>query len=31
MLEEIDKWKDAPLWNKETIDKATKNWFKFLK
>ena len=30
MLKEIDKWKDAPLWNRQTIDKATKNWFKYM-
>jgi UDP-glucose 4-epimerase len=30
MLDEIDHWKDAPLWNKETISKATKTWFKYM-
>ncbi len=30
MLKEIDKWKDAPLWNRQTIDKETKNWFKYM-
>ncbi len=30
MLNEIEKWKDAPLWNREKIDKATKIWFKYL-
>ena len=31
MLQEIEKWKDAPLWTPKKIKKATKNWFKFLK
>ena len=31
MLSVIDDWKDAPLWGPETIEEATKNWFKFLK
>ena len=30
MLKEIHKWKDAPLWNKKKIKKATKLWFKYL-
>ena len=31
VLENIDHWKSAPLWNKNKIRKATKNWFKYLK
>lgn len=31
MLENIDYWKNAPLWTPEEIDKATKSWFKYLK
>ena len=31
MVENIDYWKDAPLWDKESIDIATKDWFKYLK
>jgi UDP-glucose 4-epimerase len=31
MLENISDWKDAPLWNKKKIYKATKLWFKYLK
>ena len=31
MLNDINLWKDAPLWNKKSIKKATKSWFKFLK
>ena len=30
MLLSIDKWKNAPLWNKKNIKKATKTWFKYL-
>jgi UDP-glucose 4-epimerase len=30
MLSYINDWKDAPLWNKDTIKDATKEWFKFL-
>lgn len=31
MIENIDYWKNAPVWNKESIKKATKDWFKYLK
>lgn len=30
ILEHIDYWRDAPLWNPELISKATATWFKFL-
>ena len=30
MLDNIDYWKDAPLWNKESIGEATKLWFEYL-
>ena len=30
MLENIDYWRDAPLWTKSKIKKATSNWFKIL-
>ena len=30
MLECIEDWKDAPVWNAETIADATKSWFDFL-
>ncbi|MDC2978890.1 GDP-mannose 4,6-dehydratase [Pelagibacteraceae bacterium] len=30
MLENIDDWKSAPLWDKYSIEKATSNWFKYL-
>ena len=31
LVENIEYWKDAPLWTKANIKKETKNWFKFLK
>lgn len=30
MLDNIDYWKDAPLFTVKDIEKATKNWFKYL-
>jgi UDP-glucose 4-epimerase len=30
MLENIDYWEDAPLWDTKKINKATKDWFRFL-
>ncbi len=30
MLEHIQDWKNAPLWNSEKINKATKDWFRYL-
>ena len=30
IIQNIDYWKDAPLWNKIKIYKATKTWFKYL-
>lgn len=30
MLNNISNWKDAPLWDKKKIFKATKLWFKYL-
>ncbi|MGV8108342.1 SDR family oxidoreductase [Methanospirillum sp.] len=30
MLESIDLWKDAPIWDAQGIDSATKDWFKYL-
>ena len=30
MLEVIDDWRDAPLWNQSTIADATADWFKHL-
>ena len=31
LINNINYWKNAPLWNKSNIKKATKNWFKYLK
>ena len=30
MIKEIDNWSDAPLWDKKSIDEATKTWFKYM-
>jgi UDP-glucose 4-epimerase len=30
MLKNIDDWKDAPVWNPDSISKATESWFKYL-
>lgn len=30
MLEVIDDWRDAPLWNEQSIAQATADWFKHL-
>ncbi|MEY4331502.1 MAG: hypothetical protein RLZZ196_240 [Bacteroidota bacterium] len=30
MLANIDNWKDAPVWNPSSIEKATESWFKYL-
>lgn len=30
MMKEIEHWKDAPLWDKDSIKEATKTWFEFL-
>lgn len=30
MLKDIDRWQDAPLWDKDSIKKATKTWFEYL-
>jgi UDP-glucose 4-epimerase len=30
ILNEIDYWKDAPLWDPTSIEAATKTWFNFL-
>lgn len=31
MLKNIDYWRNAPVWDPASIEKATKNWFDFLK
>ena len=30
MLDVIDDWRDAPLWDQQSIAEATKDWFKYL-
>ena len=30
MLERIDDWADAPVWNPSSIDQATASWFRYL-
>jgi UDP-glucose 4-epimerase len=30
VLKNINYWKNAPLWDKESINEATKSWFKFM-
>lgn len=30
MLEQIDYWRDAPVWDADSIHEATRDWFKFL-
>ena len=31
MLNNINLWKNAPIWTKSKISKSTKSWFKYLK
>ena len=30
MLENLDLYRDAPIWDKSSIEDATKDWFKCL-
>ncbi|MDE3077826.1 MAG: GDP-mannose 4,6-dehydratase, partial [Chloroflexota bacterium] len=30
MLENIDYWREAPVWEPETISSATRDWFRYL-
>ncbi|NGX63672.1 MAG: hypothetical protein KR126chlam6_01085, partial [Candidatus Anoxychlamydiales bacterium] len=30
LLDHIEDFKDAPVWDEKSIEKATKNWFKYL-
>jgi UDP-glucose 4-epimerase len=30
LLEQIDNWRDAPVWDPETIEEATAGWFRYL-
>ena len=31
LMQNINEWKDAPIWTPESIAQATKEWFKYLK
>jgi len=30
MLDNIEYWRDAPLWEPKSIEVATQDWFKYL-
>ena len=30
LIENIDYWKNAPVWDPNSIAEATKDWFKYL-
>ena len=30
MVDHIDEWQDAPLWDPSSIEKETRSWFRFL-
>lgn len=30
MVKDIERWRDAPLWDPESISEATKTWFKYM-
>jgi UDP-glucose 4-epimerase len=30
MLDNIELWRDAPVWDENSIEEATKDWFKYL-
>ena len=30
LLEDIDYWKEAPVWDEESMNNATKKWFEYL-
>ena len=30
MMSEIENWRDAPLWDSSSIEKATKTWFQYM-
>ena len=31
MMQDISNWKDAPLWDPKSINKATETWFRYMK
>ena len=30
MVAEIENWRDAPLWDPDSIEQATKTWFRYM-
>ena len=30
LLKDLDHWKTAPVWDPESIERATEDWFKYL-
>lgn len=30
LLDDIDAWRDAPVWDRKSIEQATRSWFKYL-
>ena len=30
MLENIEQWRESPVWNESSIQTATQDWFKYL-
>jgi UDP-glucose 4-epimerase len=30
VLDRIDDWRDSPVWTPETIEAATRDWFRYL-
>ena len=30
MLEKIEDWRDAPVWDPASIERATESWFRYL-
>jgi len=30
MLEHIDLWRQAPVWDTASVEEATRDWFKYL-
>jgi UDP-glucose 4-epimerase len=30
LLENVERWRSAPVWDEESIGEATRDWFKFL-
>jgi UDP-glucose 4-epimerase len=30
MLEHIEMWRNAPVWDADSVQEATRDWFKYL-